>query len=76
MMDRRRSLTAKTRRSQMTGEASMKRWLSTMKLTEAGARPTVGWGIDHFAQWPHVKNLVPHNSLYNFGRMQEVWLDR
>ena len=46
------------------------------KLTEAGARPTVGWGIDHFAQWPHVKNLVPHNSLYNFGRMQEVWLDR
>ena len=46
------------------------------KLTEAGARPTVGWGIDHFAQWPHVKNLVPHNSLYNYGRMQEVWLDR
>ena len=46
------------------------------KLTEAGARPTVGWGIDHFAQWPHVKNLVPHHSLYNFGRMQEVWLDR
>ena len=46
------------------------------KLTEAGARPTVGWGIDHFAHWPHVKNLVPHNSLYNFGRMQEVWLDR
>jgi hypothetical protein len=23
-----------------------------------------------------VKNLVPHNNLYNFGRMQEVWLDR
>jgi hypothetical protein len=22
------------------------------------------------------KNLVPHHSLYNFGRMQEVWLDR
>ncbi len=19
---------------------------------------------------------VPHNSLYNYGRMQEVWLDR
>ena len=46
------------------------------KLTEAGARPTISWGIDHFAQWPRVKNLVPHHSLYNFGRMQEVWLDR
>ena len=46
------------------------------KLSEAGARPTVSWSIDHFAQWPRVKNLVPHHSLYNFGRMQEVWLDR
>ena len=35
-----------------------------------------GWGIDHFAQWPHVKNLVPHHSLYSYGRMQEVWPDR
>jgi peptide/nickel transport system substrate-binding protein len=46
------------------------------KLIEAGARPTISWGIDHFAHWPHVKNLVPHHSLYSFGRMQEVWLDR
>jgi len=46
------------------------------KLTEAGARPTVAWGIDFFAQWPYVKNLVPHHSLYSFGRMQNVWLDR
>ena len=46
------------------------------KLPEAGARPTVSWGIDHFAHWPRVKNLVPHHSLYSFGRMQEVWLDR
>jgi hypothetical protein len=21
-------------------------------------------------------NLVPHNALYNCGRMQEVWLDK
>jgi len=21
-------------------------------------------------------NLVPHNALYNYGRMQEVWLDK
>jgi peptide/nickel transport system substrate-binding protein len=46
------------------------------KLIEAGARPTVSWGIDHFAHWPHVKGLVPHHSLYSFGRMQNVWLDR
>src|SRR5262249_44153795 len=46
------------------------------KLVEAEARPTIGWGIDHFANWPSVKNLVPHHSLYSFGRMQEVWLDR
>jgi ABC-type transport system substrate-binding protein len=46
------------------------------KLIEAGARPTVAWGIDFFAHWPYVKNLVPHHSLYSFGRMQNVWLDR
>ncbi len=46
------------------------------RLAEAGARPTIDWGIDHFAQWSYVKNLVPHHSLYSFGRMQEVWLDR
>jgi hypothetical protein len=28
-----------------------------------------------FTQWPHVKNLVAHHSLYNWGRMQDVWLD-
>src|SRR5882672_5480408 len=42
------------------------------KLTEAGARPTVAWGIDNFAHWPYVKGLVPHHSLYSFGRMQNV----
>jgi ABC-type transport system substrate-binding protein len=46
------------------------------KLIEAGARPTVAWGIDFFAHWPYVKNLVPHHSLHSFGRMQNVWLDR
>jgi MarR-like DNA-binding transcriptional regulator SgrR of sgrS sRNA len=35
-----------------------------------------GWRIEYFARWPHVKDLVPHNSLYHYGRMQEVWLDR
>jgi peptide/nickel transport system substrate-binding protein len=45
-------------------------------LAVSGARPTISWGIDHFAHWPYVKGLVPHHSLYSFGRMQEVWLDR
>jgi len=26
--------------------------------------------------WPYVKNLVPHQSIYSWGRMQEVWLDK
>ena len=46
------------------------------KLVDGGARPTVAWGIDFFAHWPYVKGLVPHHSLYSFGRMQNVWLDR
>jgi peptide/nickel transport system substrate-binding protein len=40
------------------------------------ARPMLGWRKEYFAHWPHVKNLVPHNALYNYGRMQDVWLDR
>jgi peptide/nickel transport system substrate-binding protein len=40
------------------------------------ARPMLGWRKEYFAQWPYVKNLVPHNALYNYGRMQEVWLDK
>jgi hypothetical protein len=46
------------------------------KLEEDVARPMLGWRFDYFTQWPHVKNLVPHHSIYNWGRMQEVWLDR
>jgi hypothetical protein len=30
----------------------------------------------HPLQWPHVKNLVPHHVEHNWGRMQEVWVDR
>ena len=40
------------------------------------ARPMLGWRKEYFAQYPYVKNLVPHNALYNYGRMQEVWLDK
>jgi peptide/nickel transport system substrate-binding protein len=45
-------------------------------LEEDVAKPMLGWRNDYFAMWPHVKNLVPHYSIYNWGRMQDVWLDR
>jgi peptide/nickel transport system substrate-binding protein len=46
------------------------------KLEEEGARPILSWRLDYFTQWPHVKGLVPHNNVYNFGRMQDVWSDK
>ena len=44
------------------------------RLEGAAIRPVLVWRLDYFAQWPHVKNLVPHHSLYSWGRMQDVWL--
>ena len=32
------------------------------------ARPMLDWRLDYFTDWPHVKNLVPHHSIYNLGR--------
>ncbi len=46
------------------------------KLEADAARPMLDWRIDYFTHWPYVKNLIPHQSLYNFGRMQEVWSDK
>jgi peptide/nickel transport system substrate-binding protein len=51
-------------------------WDIQGKLEADVARPMLSWRNEYFTQWPHVKNLVPHHSLYNYGRMQEVWLDR
>jgi peptide/nickel transport system substrate-binding protein len=51
-------------------------WALQKKVEDDAARPLLNWRIDHFAHWPHVKNLVPHQSIYNWGRMQEVWSDR
>jgi len=47
-----------------------------VKLEEDGARPTMGWSLDAFTHWPHVRNLVPHHGIYNWGRLTHVWLDR
>jgi peptide/nickel transport system substrate-binding protein len=46
------------------------------RLEAAAVRPVLVWRLDYFAQWPHVKNLVPHHSLYSWGRMQDVWLTK
>jgi peptide/nickel transport system substrate-binding protein len=46
------------------------------KLEEDVAKPMLGWRTGYVAMWPHVRNLVPHHSIYNWARMQEVWLDR
>src|SRR5262249_33150423 len=47
-----------------------------VKLEQAGSRPILLWRLDYFATWPQVKNLVPHHSLYGWGRLQDVWLDK
>jgi len=46
------------------------------KLEEDAARPITGWRMDRFAHHPYVKNLVPHQVVYNCCRMQDVWLDK
>ena len=47
-----------------------------MRLQLEGARPIMGWRTFYFLHWPYVKNLVAHQSIYNIGRLQEVWLDK
>jgi peptide/nickel transport system substrate-binding protein len=46
------------------------------QLEQDAARPTLDTRLDYFTVWPHVKNLVPHHNIFNFGRMQEVWRDK
>src|SRR5262249_13054034 len=46
------------------------------KLEDAAVRPVLAWRLDCYTVWPKVKNLVPHQSIYSWGRMQEVWLDQ
>jgi hypothetical protein len=38
--------------------------------------PVLLWRLDYFTVWPDVKNLVPHHSIYSWGRLQEVWRDK
>jgi len=47
-----------------------------LKLEQTAARPSLVWRLDYFTVWPHVKNLVPHHSIYGWGRLQEVWREK
>jgi peptide/nickel transport system substrate-binding protein len=46
------------------------------RLQLGTARPILAHRVDFFSYWPYVKNLVPHHNIYNWGRMQDVWLDK
>jgi peptide/nickel transport system substrate-binding protein len=45
------------------------------RLEDEAARPVLSWRLDYFTIWPHVHNMIPHQSIFNFGRFQEVWRD-
>jgi len=40
------------------------------------ARALLGQALDYVMYAPWVKGYVPHHSIYSYGRMQNVWLDR
>ena len=46
------------------------------KVEADAARPVLDWRLDYFTMWPYVKGLVPHDNIYNFGRMADVWRDK
>ncbi len=69
LIDRQSQELDRTKRQQIV-------WQIQRQLEADVARPMLAWRNEYFTQWPYVKNLVPHHSLYNYGRMQDVWLDR
>jgi peptide/nickel transport system substrate-binding protein len=46
------------------------------KLEEEAPRPILDWKLDYVSHWPYVHNWIPHNDIYNYGRMQDVWRDK
>jgi peptide/nickel transport system substrate-binding protein len=46
------------------------------KLQIDVARAMLGQALDYVMYAPYVMGYVPHNSIYSYGRMQNVWLDR
>jgi len=46
------------------------------RLMNDGARVILGWFKYYNARAPYVRNYIPHQSMFNFSRLQEVWLDK
>jgi peptide/nickel transport system substrate-binding protein len=46
------------------------------QLQKDVARPMLFHGVAYTAWYSHVKNIIPHQNLYNAWRMQEVWIDK
>jgi peptide/nickel transport system substrate-binding protein len=46
------------------------------RLQNEGARPILGHIIEYYMAWPYVKGIVSHHNIYNYTRMQDVWLDK
>jgi peptide/nickel transport system substrate-binding protein len=51
---------------------------TTVQMAEQlkAAVPTMGWRVDRFAHQGYVKNLIPHQVVYNCCRLVDVWLDK
>ncbi|MBI4083201.1 MAG: ABC transporter substrate-binding protein [Candidatus Lambdaproteobacteria bacterium] len=46
------------------------------QLTLLEARPYIVYRKDYYAHYPYVKNWVPHTSIYNGWKLEDVWLDK
>jgi peptide/nickel transport system substrate-binding protein len=69
MIDKQSGTTDQKKRVQLVQEIDK-------RLQLEGARFMLGHSKEYYLMQPYVKNLIPHQSVYNFGRMQEVWLDK
>jgi peptide/nickel transport system substrate-binding protein len=69
MIDKQSETTDQKKRVQLVQEIDK-------RLQLEGARFMLGHSKEYYLMQPYVKNLIPHQSVYNFGRMQEVWLDK
>ncbi|MBI4082385.1 MAG: ABC transporter substrate-binding protein [Candidatus Lambdaproteobacteria bacterium] len=46
------------------------------KLVDDVAKVPLAFRVDYNARWNYVKDYVGHNGCYDWGRMQDVWLDK
>ncbi len=51
-------------------------WQIDRQLQMDSARPILSHRLAYFLHWPYVKGLVAKNTLFNYSRMQDVWMDR